>query len=58
VSLQFPVLPGVGCVSETNGWYSEKRIRKRGRVAAALPIMIPSPGSTEDMIASSAVASR
>jgi len=56
--LQVPVLPGVGCVSETNGWYSEKRIRKRGRVAAALPIMIPSPGSTEDMIASSAVASR
>ena len=31
--------------------------RKRGRVAAALPMTIPRPGSTEERMASSAVAS-
>lgn len=44
-------------VNETKGWYLAKRRRKRGRVAAALPIIMPRPGSTEDRIASSAVAS-
>ena len=53
-------LEALGCctsVREAKGWYLEKRRRKRGRVAATLPMIIPMPGSTEDRIASSAVAS-
>lgn len=44
-------------MSDTKGWYFANTRRKRGRVAAALPITIPRPGSTEERMASSAVAS-
>ena len=44
-------------MSDTKGWYFANKRRKRGRVAAALPIIIPRPGSTAVRMASSAVAS-
>lgn len=51
------LLCGVTWVRDTKGWYFANTRRKRGRVAAALPMIIPRPGSTEERMASSAVAS-
>lgn len=57
VNLESLDVGGGTWVRETKGWYLANNRRKSGRVAAALPMIIPRPGSTEERIASSAVAS-